>query len=65
MEVWVSGFVDRSYLVERKANEPKVLVNDQLLGAYELLVFGLVLSAVAFLVEICSARRFTDSSLDE
>lgn len=58
MECWVSGLIDRSYLLERKANEPKVLVNDQLLGAYQLLAFGLLLGAVAFLVEILSTRVY-------
>ena len=56
MEQWVRNLVDRKYLKEWKATEPKVLVNEQLLGAYELLAFGLLLSTIAFLIEIGSTR---------
>lgn len=53
---WVEEFVDRSYLKERKISEPKVLVNDQLLGAYEMLAAGLLLGVFVFLLEIGSIR---------
>lgn len=51
-------FVDRSYLKERVFSEPKVLVLQQLLGAYELLIIGLALSFSAFLLEIISSHFF-------
>lgn len=57
LKVWVKEFVDRSYLKERKVVEPKVLVNDQLLGAYEMLAAGLLLGVFIFLLEICSVRN--------
>lgn len=56
LDSWVKEVVDKSYLKERKTKEPKVLVNEQLFGAYELLAIGLVLGASAFIVELCSTQ---------
>lgn len=53
---WANEFVDRSYLKETKTREPKVLVNKQLYGAYELLTLGLAMAGSMFLIEICSSR---------
>lgn len=56
LQAWEKEFVDRSYLVERKIVEPKVLKIEQLLGAYELLAIGLSLSFSVFLIELCSSK---------
>lgn len=54
MEAWSKEFVDRSFLKERIFTQPKILKIEQLYGAYELLAFGLLLSVVAFLIELLS-----------
>lgn len=54
LNAWVKKFVNRKYLKEQMTNGPKVLVNKQLLGAYEILVFGLILGAITFVIEVCS-----------
>lgn len=54
LDNWVKKFVDRSYLKERTSTGPKVLVNEQLVGAYELLGFGMASGAIIFMVEVIS-----------
>jgi hypothetical protein len=56
MQTWAKQFVDYSYLKEKSINEPKVLVLDQLLGAFELLAFGFAISLLSFVVEIISTK---------
>lgn len=58
LDAWVKKFVDRKYLKERVTSEPKVLVNEQLLGTYEVLVFGLLLASLVFLLEVCSVHVY-------
>lgn len=56
MMTWAKKFVDYSYLKEKTVSEPKVLVFEQLRGAYELLAIGLALSFFVFLLEVLSIR---------
>lgn len=56
LDAWVKKFVDRKYLKEGVVDGPKVLVNEQLYGAYEIMLFGLVLGLATFLLEICSVN---------
>jgi hypothetical protein len=57
MQAWVAKFVDRKYLKENVVSEPKPMVNLQLLGAYEMLVAGLIFSISVFLFELLSFRK--------
>lgn len=56
LEAWSKKFVDPSFLKERTFNEPKVMVVQQLLGSYELLFIGLILSLKAFIFEVISTK---------
>ena len=56
MVTWSKNFVDYSYLKEKTFNEPKVLVIDQLFGAFELLALGIAISFLSFVVEVISIK---------
>lgn len=58
LDKWMREFVDESYLKERNLDTPKKLEFSQLLGCFELLFIGLMLSAISFVLEVFSKCSF-------
>lgn len=56
IDTWASNFIDRSFLKRKSKSNAIQLSMDQLSGAFQLLIAGLILSFFVFLVEIIVGR---------
>jgi hypothetical protein len=52
IEFWNYENIDKKLIHVRKENEPKILTVDLIIGCFYLLFFGMVLSVLAYLLEI-------------
>lgn len=56
IETWASNFIDKNFLKHRSSNSAKTLNFSQLLGAFQLLLTGIIMSSIVFLVEFIHER---------
>lgn len=54
LDKWMREFVDESYLTQKIVSSPKKLEFEQLLGCFELLAIGFIISGTAFVLEVLS-----------
>lgn len=56
IDFWLDEFVDKGYLRVKIPKYPKVLTLTHLTGSFQVLIFGLLASLVAFLLEFLKRK---------